>query len=327
MREDVPISLPEALGLTPLGDAVGALRSVAGFQRGAPANLWGPSSLRIFKPWISLPTWLGRTRSDGLLPLYNFFNRTPQPSSEGYSVRVDRCRDVAGGQYTYDGHLGTDFACPVGTPIVAAAPGIVVRVGCELDRGGLKVVVDHGGGLIVTYNHLARAEVAVGQPVRRGERLARSGASGLEFALFFPWVSPHLHWNTWVGGVPADPFAAPGEVSLFRHGNAPKPAQPGDEVDDADFVASAWCERGVRDGIALCRNAALRAAMEAKPTLAERGAELLVQRNYRSPLFEASPSPFLDAAPRRAVLDLPFAADRWRGVWLPRHARSIEGGH
>jgi len=277
-----------------------------------PPTQWGVTSTRIFKPRISIPTWMRRTRKDGLVPIYNFFNRVPQPKDEGYSVRVTYARDFRGGRWTYDGHLGTDFACPVGTPIVAAAAGVVLRVACELDRGGLKVCVDHGEGLFTTHNHLARANVKVGDRVTRGQVVGLSGASGVEFVLCFPWVAPHLHYNVWLDGVAVDPFAIDGEESLWRRRNDPVPG-----TGDDRFTPSPWDERGVDAAIDACLDEDTRRAIRALPTLETRAAEVLVLRNYRPTLFSGFPHLYRERFGRRPRLDLPFREEDFRGAWLP----------
>jgi murein DD-endopeptidase len=154
-----------------------------------------------------LRTWLGRRRADRRVPIYNLFNRTPTPIADGWSVRKTQVRDFRGGTLTYDSHNGTDFAVPPGTIVVAAAPGRVLRVSSEFNRGGLKVFVDHGRGLVTTSNHLGRALVRDGDLVRRGQPIALSGASGIDMFLMFPWNVPHVHFNVWLNGEPVDPFA------------------------------------------------------------------------------------------------------------------------
>lgn len=306
------IGVAETFGLSPVTNALGDMRRALRGSPHVPPTQWGGSSTRIFKPRISVPTWLRRTRADRLVPVYNFFNRVPQPKDEGYSVRVTYCRDFRGGRWTYDGHIGTDFACPVGTPIVAGAPGVVLRVSCELDRGGLKVCVDHGEGLFTTHNHLSRALVKVGDRVARGEVVGLSGASGVEFVLFFPWVAPHLHYNVWLDGEPVDPFAAAGEESLWRRRNDPVPG-----AGDERLGPSAWDASGVDAAIDACRDPVARDAMRALPTLETRGAEVLFQRSYRPTLFASFPPLYRGRSGRSPRLDLPFRAADFRGAWLP----------
>jgi murein DD-endopeptidase MepM/ murein hydrolase activator NlpD len=318
----------ERFGLRPLGPALRQARKAVLGNAATPATLWDRSSLRIFKPSISLPTWLGRTRGDGLVPVYNFFNREQPPSDAAYSVRVSFCRDFQGGQWTYDSHVGTDFAVPVGTPVVATAPGRVLRVASELDHGGLKVCIDHGQGLFTTSSHLSRAFVQEGDFVGRGSELGISGASGIEFVLFFPWVAPHLHLNVWLGGEPVDPFAVDGEPSLWRRHNDPRPFE-GDAAADEAFEPSEWDARGVEEAIAACRDVEVRERARSFPTLERRAAEILFHRVLSSAAFDAFPPLYARCGARRPVLDLPFAPADFRGAWLPPrtgHTRRVEGG-
>ncbi|MDR7401878.1 MAG: M23 family metallopeptidase [Armatimonadota bacterium] len=96
-------------------------------------------------------------------------------------------------------HRGVDLAAPEGTPVRAAAGG-VVRLAEELPVSGNAVLVDHGLGIVTSYLHLSAVEVAPGQPVRRGDQVGRVGATGLA-------TGPHLHWGLRVNGVYVDPLA------------------------------------------------------------------------------------------------------------------------
>lgn len=277
----------------------------------------GWSSRRILKPHISLPTWLGRRREDGRMPVYNLFNREQPPRGAPFSVRVEHCRDWMGGQWTYDSHVGTDFACPVGTPVTAPAPGVVVRDLVEIDHGGLKLCIDHGDGLMTTAGHLSRSYVEVGQVVRRGEVIGLSGASGIEFMLFFPWVSPHVHLNTWLNGVPVDPYALEGEDSLWRSRNDPVPhddrAVPGEEA----FRASDWDEAAVETNIAALRDPEVLDRVRGYDSVAERAAELVVMSVFRPGIFHEFVSVYATEGVRRPVLDLPFRSEDTPGAALP----------
>lgn len=319
-----PLGLAEKFGLEPpWRDAWRELRQAVRGSPYVPANEWGLSSVRIFKPSIGIPTWLRWPRSDRRVPIYNFVNRTPRPRNAAYSVRVTDCRDWRGGRWTYDGHLGTDFACPIGTPIVAGAPGEVTRVAVDLAMGGRKVCIDHGDGLFTTSNHLARALVAEGETVSRGQVIGLSGASGLEFIFFFPWVSPHLHYNVWLDGEVADPFAVSGEVSIWRRRNDPVPfdcdagADSG-ATDDADsFTPTRWDSDALAEAAACCRDPEARARVESFGTPARMAAELLVLRNYRPAAFSDFPPLYPASHARSPRLDLPFRSQEYIGVALP----------
>lgn len=95
-------------------------------------------------------------------------------------------------------HLGVDFGCPAGTPVWAPADGVVVQPAND-GSFGTAVCLRHGDGWHTLYAHLSRAEVALGQQVRAGDRLGLSGATGFV-------TGPHLHWqlcDTWL--FPRDP--------------------------------------------------------------------------------------------------------------------------
>lgn len=309
--------LLDTFGLSPfeglLPDALAIVRG----RTGIPPVEFGPSSLRVFKPVISLPTWLGRRRPDRRIPIYNLFNRVPVPGKGGYSVRVTHARDFQGGQWTYDSHTGTDFAIPVGTTVVAAAAGRVARVVRFFDNGGLKVVVDHGRGLVTTSDHLSRALVHEGDRVGCGQPLGLSGASGIEFVVFFPWVSPHLHFNVWLNGEPVDPFAIPGsrETSLWRHGNDPRPAGPGDRGER--YEPTPWNGAAVDRFIAGCRDPVERRRLGDVRDPGLRPVYALVSRLYGRAAFGSMPS-LHRAFPREPRLCLPFESTDFQGVLLPR---------
>lgn len=314
MSATAPIRVREVFGLDPLVPALrGCLLAIRGDRR-MPPSRWGVSSLKILKPHISLPTWLGRRRADRRVPIYNLVNRDPAPRDRGYSVQVTHARDFRGAQLTYDGHIGTDFAVPVGTRVVAPAPGRVCRVSNEMQRGGLKVAVDHGGGLITTSNHLSRVLVEVGDDVARGQVIALSGMSGVDGLLFFPWLAPHVHFNVLLDGEAADPFAAPGETPIWRAGNDPTPHRGAPE---ADVSPSRFSAAAVDAGIAACSDPDMRARLAAVSDLWQRGIELIFARMFFFPLFSSFENIYAETHPRRPHIDLPFCADEWDGVMFP----------
>ena len=101
-------------------------------------------------------------------------------------------------------HLGVDIAAPAGTPVVAAASGIV-RLAAPLFLTGNTVIIDHGGGLTTTYAHLSRMDVAVGRRVKQGEEIGAVGATGRA-------TGPNLHWGVEWLGTRLDPQLAAGPM-------------------------------------------------------------------------------------------------------------------
>jgi murein DD-endopeptidase MepM/ murein hydrolase activator NlpD len=74
-------------------------------------------------------------------------------------------------------HAGVDYRVPVGTPVRAAAAGQVIRAGYAGARG-LRVVIQHDGGVLTTYEHNHSLQVAPGQEVSAGQLIAFSGVTG-----------------------------------------------------------------------------------------------------------------------------------------------------
>ena len=87
-------------------------------------------------------------------------------------------------------HFGVDFAAPCGTPVLAIGDGVVFAVDGPYGSAPHNVVVRHPDGLYSLYGHLLeRAPLTVGQSVRAGEPIARSGdPAGPRCDL-----APHLH--------------------------------------------------------------------------------------------------------------------------------------
>lgn len=94
-------------------------------------------------------------------------------------------------------HEGIDFAAPVGTPIVAAAGGVVTVAEFHPQYGNM-LEIDHGNDLITRYAHTSRIVVHVGDIVRRGQHVADIGTTGRS-------TGPHLHFEVRIKGVAQDP--------------------------------------------------------------------------------------------------------------------------
>jgi murein DD-endopeptidase MepM/ murein hydrolase activator NlpD len=98
-------------------------------------------------------------------------------------------------------HPGIDIPAPTGTPVAAAAAGLVVLAGFAADGYGKRVLIDHGGGVTTISAHLSRVDVAVGQAVSPGDVVGLVGASGEA-------TGPHLHFEVRVRGAAVDPLPA-----------------------------------------------------------------------------------------------------------------------
>ena len=94
-------------------------------------------------------------------------------------------------------HEGIDISAPMGTPIRAPADGRVIDVR-TITGYGKTVTVDHGYGVHTFYAHCSRTVVRVGQLIKRGDKLAEVGKTGLA-------TGPHLHYEVLVHGRPVNP--------------------------------------------------------------------------------------------------------------------------
>ncbi|MEO8100740.1 MAG: M23 family metallopeptidase [Acidobacteriota bacterium] len=94
-------------------------------------------------------------------------------------------------------HAGLDIEADSGTPVHAAADGIVNNAQFA-GRYGRVILIDHGNGLTTLYAHLSGFEVVPGEEVRRGQLIGHSGASGRV-------SGPHLHFEVRQGGSPVNP--------------------------------------------------------------------------------------------------------------------------
>jgi murein DD-endopeptidase MepM/ murein hydrolase activator NlpD len=92
-----------------------------------------------------------------------------------------------GGAATPTRHAGIDIRATMGTPVLAAADGIVLRTATQAYAGRL-IVVEHDVDLATAYYHLSHVAVVPGQSVRRGEVIGRVGMTGNATA-------PHLHFG------------------------------------------------------------------------------------------------------------------------------------
>lgn len=94
-------------------------------------------------------------------------------------------------------HEGIDFAAVTGTPIVAAAGGVVIAAEYHHQFGNM-LEIDHGNDIVTRYAHASRLLAKVGDIVKRGQHVADIGSTGRS-------TGPHLHFEVLVKGVRQDP--------------------------------------------------------------------------------------------------------------------------
>jgi murein DD-endopeptidase MepM/ murein hydrolase activator NlpD len=105
-------------------------------------------------------------------------------------------------------HDGVDFSFPIGTPIHVTGDGVVIDVK-YMSGYGNTIIVDHGYNYKTLYGHLLNMDVRLGQVVKRGEIIGKSGNTGNS-------VGPHLHYEVHYKGVAVNP------INFFAFDLSPK---------------------------------------------------------------------------------------------------------
>ena len=111
-------------------------------------------------------------------------------SNFGYRKRPTK------GASTY--HKGVDWAVSTGTPVYASSGGTVVKASWGSGYGNV-VYINHPDGKQTRYGHLSKILVTVGQKVKQGDLIAKSGNTGVS-------TGPHLHFEILVNGVQVNPL-------------------------------------------------------------------------------------------------------------------------
>ncbi len=111
--------------------------------------------------------------------------------SSGYGYRIDPIT----GKRAF--HQGVDFAAKTGTPIKAAAGGVVVYSDHHAEYGNM-IEIDHGDDLVSRYAHASKRLVNLGQVVLQGQKIAEVGSTGRS-------TGAHLHFEIRHKGKPQNP--------------------------------------------------------------------------------------------------------------------------
>jgi murein DD-endopeptidase MepM/ murein hydrolase activator NlpD len=147
-----------------------------------------PAGSESYAPLLQPVT--GRTVSPDLPPLQGEENFLPEgaPSFNGYIWPAKGLMTSGYGWRWGRMHAGIDIAADVGTPIMAAADGVIEYSDWNSGGYGNLVEVRHADGSLTRYAHLNRSLVQVGQKVKQGEQIAEMGSTGYS-------TGPHLHFE------------------------------------------------------------------------------------------------------------------------------------
>jgi len=190
--------------LDALGERLSALSGIREFRfseapglGGAAPTLLPPQNLSLteFNDKLSSLSRQVETRNDmlGVLEAQLFeqavkkkLTPTMMPVSAPFNASgFGRRIDPFSGQWAM--HEGIDFLADIGSPVVAAAGGIVQFAGFH-PQYGYMIDIDHGTDLVTRYAHLSRLFVKEGDVVQRARRIALSGNTGRS-------TGPHVHFE------------------------------------------------------------------------------------------------------------------------------------
>jgi murein DD-endopeptidase MepM/ murein hydrolase activator NlpD len=204
------------LGVEKLLPVSGAPKSNNAWGRGGPLNLlpdWGGSNTML------------NQQLDATAELLSQYEKILNNMKANWQKDLDRL-DLVPGQLPLSGeflltssfgvradpmthlpsmHEGIDFVAPVGTPVLATAPGQVLRAEYSGAYGNM-VELSHQDGFVTRYAHLKTIFVKPGQFIRREETLGSLGNTGRS-------TGPHLHYEVLLRGQPMHPAKALAEWS------------------------------------------------------------------------------------------------------------------
>ncbi|HYQ69201.1 M23 family metallopeptidase [Actinophytocola sp.] len=177
--------------IAPLADAKNAS---AAFGVGGSASAAAPEVLAVAKPIVTAPEVQQIASTNQIV-------QARADAAAAQKAERERPRFVRPSSGTVTSgfgarwgttHYGLDFAAPIGTPIYAAADGVVIEAG-PASGFGLWVRIQHEDGTITVYGHMQDFSVREGERVKAGEQIARTGNRGQS-------TGPHLHFEVWEPG-------------------------------------------------------------------------------------------------------------------------------
>jgi len=183
-------------------DIAAPLRASQAAKSGAEAG--DPEFRQLFSSWKSLDNGIVMPRApatqggglvtaarSGSVSIPSIMPVSSARLSSGYGMRT---HPVLGGRRA---HKGVDLPAATGTPIHAAADGVVGKADW-FGGYGLYVQLEHGGAFETRYGHMSRIAVASGQTVRKGDIIGYVGTTGRS-------TGPHLHYEVRVNGEAVNP--------------------------------------------------------------------------------------------------------------------------
>lgn len=129
----------------------------------------------------------------------------PKIVERGTQTPPTYIKPISGGRFTSGFkkrwgrmHKGVDWACPIGTAVMASCGGTVVQAGWSSGYGNC-ITIRHPDGKQTRYGHLSKILVSSGQKVTQGQKIALSGNTGRS-------TGPHVHFEIIINGSQVNPL-------------------------------------------------------------------------------------------------------------------------
>lgn len=106
-------------------------------------------------------------------------------------------------------HRGTDFAMPIGTPIISVSNGTILETKSSIQAGNY-ITIRHDNSYITKYMHLKKILIKKGHIVKIGEQIGLSGSTGYS-------TGPHLHYEIWINNKAINPEKFQAEERLTKN--------------------------------------------------------------------------------------------------------------
>ncbi|MDY7078066.1 MAG: M23/M56 family metallopeptidase [Chloroflexota bacterium] len=174
-------------------------RNISGLERRVRRLLNGPWNVQA-----ETPRWWWACLAIGILVVGCAGPRVSVQSDDALVIGGERNTLV----WPVEGHIAQsyspehralDIAAEEGTPIVAAADGVVTTAQWDSDGRGNMVIIDHGDGWSTLCSHMADYQVAEGDEVTAGQVIGTVGSTGWS-------TGPHLHFELWHDTEPVSPL-------------------------------------------------------------------------------------------------------------------------
>lgn len=199
-RQSVTVTAPPMPGLPPLPGATSMLPVIitpgSAASAGPDANIAVPAGLpedAQARAALLIANLKHLAALGALLAQMPLSSPTAQAIvSSGFGMRADPWTGAP------EFHVGIDLPGPIGAPVYATAPGIVVFAGVSTGYGNL-ITIDHGYGLSTRYSHLDKILVKQGARILLHQEIGLMGNTGWS-------TGPHLLYETRVDGEPQNPL-------------------------------------------------------------------------------------------------------------------------